>query len=226
MPSNQYDINWFIRVTQPWADLQKSEGPLEKLKAWKDLEFAIIAFHVGDKTFKEHVHVVFRLTSPLQKQSINHRVKAVFGEMSKDEFSVKQWDGSDDVISYLYHDKKAVVEYHKMVMAEDRLAAILKVTAEKTPKNGLTFKQKGLKKLNIESVLERIALGREAWSMTQIAKTIATEMSEGRWPNRGKHQMAAQVEEIWLRQKWIDMDPEEKKAAIESVAVNWVRLLV
>lgn len=222
MPSNHPDDKWFIRVTESWDVL---EAAITKLKAWEDLQFAIVGFHKGDKTHKEHVHIVLQLTKTLQKQSLVHRLKNVFGALTASSHSCKPWDGSDNAISYLYHDKHGKVEYHKVEMTEERLAAIMKVAEEKAPKNTLTFQQKG-KKSNLEFVLERIALEKEAWSMTKIAKFIANEMAEGRWTNRGKHQMAAIVEEIWLRQTWIGMDPREKEAAKESVAMNWVRLLV
>ena len=91
-----------------------------------DYDSSVIGYHVGKKTGKPHAHIALVMKSTVQKQSIDHRMKLIFGVKGSD-YSSKIWDGAHKVISYLHHDVGGKVEYN-MEFTDVEKAAILQVS--------------------------------------------------------------------------------------------------
>jgi len=114
MPSQASGSHWFIRITGPHEFI---ETKLKLMKEWIDIKRMAIGYHIGNKTGKEHIHIALELLKAIQQQSINKRIKTLFNVTGSD-YSSKLWDGSNKVLSYLYHDEKGKVEYtmHPLVI--------------------------------------------------------------------------------------------------------------
>jgi len=104
MPSIAKSTHWFIRVTGTHDALKTH---ITTMMGWIDTEKLVAAFHVGDKTEKEHIHIALVLSHELQKQSIDVRIKQLFGVKGQGQYSNKLWDKADECIAYMFHEKEA-----------------------------------------------------------------------------------------------------------------------
>lgn len=194
MPSDAKSMNWFVRITAPWLML---EPKVNEVKSWIDVSGVAVGYHIGGKTKKEHVHLAISMCKELQKQSIDVRFKKLFGVKGAD-YSSKIWDGSDKVLSYLYHDPKGKIEYHKMELSAERLDAIKK-TADVYSDIVKTAKDKASTRIP-DQCLEAIKASGEEWTDRKIAKFIISGIAQGKWYNPGMFQIEKYVQEVALRQ--------------------------
>lgn len=116
MPSTTRSDKWFARVTVPHA-FAKSE--MSKILSWIDLKTILVATHVGDRNEGEHIHLVVALTSNLQKQSFDVRLKQIYGVKGNAFYSSKPWDGNDSACSYLFHDANCEIIANKGYTEQD-----------------------------------------------------------------------------------------------------------
>lgn len=193
MPQTNKSDKWFIRITAPWSHI---ETKILELQGWIDFKSYAIGYHIGNKTKKPHAHIAIIMAKELQQQSMNVRIKKVF-DVSKSDFASKVWDGSNKVLSYLYHDKEGKVEFHKMDLTPEQVAAIKQV-AEVYEGIVTDAKEKASTRIP-DKVLQVIADSGKTWSPREIARYIYSEVSKGTWHSPGP-MMDRYVEEILVRQ--------------------------
>lgn len=193
MPQTNKSTKWFIRITAPWSHI---ETKIKEVQGWIDLKGYAIGFHIGNKTKKPHAHIALEINTELQQQSLNARIKKAF-DVGKSDYATKVWDGTDKVISYLYHDKDGKVEFHKMEFTPERLAAIKQV-AEVYEGIVVAAKEKASSRIP-DKVLEAIRESGKAWTIREIARSIYARVSTGEFHSPGP-MMTRYVEEIYLRQ--------------------------
>ena len=102
MPSIAKSSLWFVRITAPHAFL------LPKLKEFSnqiDCKRMLAMLHIGDSKENPHCHFTIEMTSTLQKQSFDVRLKKHFDITAKTEYSSKVWDGTDQPNIYMYHEE-------------------------------------------------------------------------------------------------------------------------
>jgi len=98
---------WFVRVYGQEDFLRQK---CRELQGWIDLSICHGVFHAGASTKENpHCHIIVSLTTTLQKQSFDIRIKGLFNVKGAD-YSTKVWDGRYDLESgegagsYLYHE--------------------------------------------------------------------------------------------------------------------------
>jgi len=96
---------WFVRVDGELLFLRQKCGELSQ---WIDTHSCHGVFHVGATTKENpHAHIIMSMTSVLQKQSFDVRIKKLFEIQSRNAYSTKPWDGryeGETAGSYLYHE--------------------------------------------------------------------------------------------------------------------------
>lgn len=200
MPGVKESDKWFIRITAPHTLIRPK---VNELKEQIDIKRMAIGFHIGNRTGKEHIHIALEMLTTLQQQSINKRMRKLFG-VSGADYSSKIWDGSHKVLSYLYHDEKGSVEYHKMDLTPAELEEIMK-TRDVYKDIVTTAKQKAATRIP-ERILEEIKESGSPWTMRQIIKRIFIGVNKDEWYPPGS-QMERYVQEILIKQNPEDAIP-------------------
>lgn len=110
MVKSDKSYKWFVRV-----DCNKDAGIACAgiINGWIDLKRLLMVHHMGDKKDNPHVHFIMELSSELQKQSLDTRLKKVFTIEKRSQYSSKVWDGKDECGSYLFHESNDCVVYNK-----------------------------------------------------------------------------------------------------------------
>lgn len=190
MPSVARSDSWFVRITTP-HELLKLKTPV--MLGWIDLLQILFIGHVGDKTEKEHGHMIIKLRSVLQKQSLDVRLKALFNVKGAD-YSSKPWDGADAACAYMFHDTKYVMFANVGFTESDiqRFQDLNKKTQEVIAVN----KEKGGNK-NIEAVLEMFK--GQTPSRHDIAKQILRRVREGHMYDPGDWKLKSMTEEVMMK---------------------------
>ena len=190
MPSVVKSREWFIRIDYPH---EHTPAKLKVIEGWIDCVALLAATHVGDSGENPHFHAVIRLSSELQKQSFDARLKTLFNWKKGTDYSTKVWDGKDGACSYLFHEATAVVVSSKGYTPYDinrfkdlhaKVAEVVAINAER-----------GTKK----SVLRIIqAVGNDV-SRIEIADAILEEIREGGMYHPGDFGFPKLVEEIFVK---------------------------
>jgi len=189
MPSVVRSTTWFVRITQP-HELLALKTP--QILSWIDLIQILFIGHTSQKE-KEHGHMVLRLSSELQKQSLDVRLKAIFNVKGAD-YSSKPWDGADAACGYMFHDEKYVMFANRGFVSEDikRFQDLNKKTQEVIAIN----KEKGGNK-NVEAVLE-IFKDCEP-TRTEIAKEFLRRVRDGMMYDPGDWKLRSMTEEVLMK---------------------------
>ena len=190
MPSVVRSDSWFVRITHP-HELLKLKTPT--VLGWIDLLQILFIGHTGDKTEKEHGHMVIKLKGPLQKQSLDVRLKTLFNVKGAD-YSSKPWDGADGACGYMFHDTKYVLLANVGFSDSDiqRFQDLNTKTQEVIAVN----KEKGGNK-NIEAVLEIFKDCKP--TRTEIAKQFLRRVRDGKMYDPGDWKLRSMVEEITMK---------------------------
>lgn len=185
-------VQWFVRITAPWEHI---ETKYKILQGWIDYKSSAIGYHVGSKTGKAHAHIALVLTTELQKQSIDTRLKKVF-DVKGSDYSSKLWDGSKKALSYLHHDKGGKVEIHMDLTDEEKkeIENLVVVYDDIVT----TAKAKASYKC-VDYVLEAIKESGKTWNSREIATYIFRGVRDGKWHPPGP-MMARYVDEIRIKQ--------------------------
>lgn len=199
MPSTAKSPNWFIRITAPHELLRTK---LNEVKSWLDLKEMAIGFHKGEKTKKEHIHIALKMTIELQQQSMNARMKKIFG-VERADYSSKVWDGSLKAISYLYHDETGSVEFYKMELTEDQKKEISD-TVQIYKQITINAKLKASNRMP-ERIIEEIKASGEKWGLRKVIMRILDGVESNEWFPPGA-MMEKYVQEILIK-----TDPDSKK---------------
>jgi len=89
MPSVARSYKWFIRIDGNKEDLVER---CKTMLGWIDTAKAYGMYHTGQTKENPHCHIVLELTSELQKQTIDTRLKKLFKIEKKSQYSSKVWD--------------------------------------------------------------------------------------------------------------------------------------
>lgn len=197
MPTgNIVSQRWFVRTTLPHERFtnRANESPLSFMDHLRMLAVA----HVGEKTEKEHVHVLVELSEPLQKQSVDKRYKRVFG-VSGADYSSKPWDGDmgAGAGSYLFHDPTATILINKG-FSTDEIDNFRKLN-EDVRKVVEVNKQRASGRC-VERVLKEIAESDREWKREEIARKLLKDIREGVMYEPGDYVLRRYIEEIYGKQ--------------------------
>jgi len=171
------------------------------LQTWLDLEYYAIGYHTGSKSKKEHAHIAVSLQKVLQKQSLDTRFKKLFN-VKGPNYSSKLWDGSDKVLSYLYHDKAGKVDMGIPLTDEERKEVENLVTVYNEIVT--TAKNKASNKL-LDIVLDAIKESGEKWSERRIIEYIIIRIRSGHSYSMPQIKLECMLQDIMLRQSPTDL---------------------
>lgn len=190
MPSVVRSEKWFVRITLPHTILQEKTATV---LGWVDLTSMLFIGHTGDKTEKEHGHMLLHLSTSLQKQSLDARLKAVFGVKGADYLS-KSWDGADAAGGYMFHDAKYLVLGNKGFAADviERYVELNKKTQAVISVN----KDKGGNK-NVEAVLAQFQ--GEHPSKDEICTAFLQRIRQGDMYDPGDWKLKSMTEEVEMK---------------------------
>lgn len=193
MPSIVRSGLWFFRVTAPHEFLKLK---INDILAWLDLEKILVATHIGDKTEKEHAHFIVTLTSQLQKQSFDTRIKSIYGVKGSD-YSSKPWDGNDSACSYLFHDEKAEIIANKGYNPVD-IERYRKLNDD--VQKVVAVNQSRASGRHVDKVLEKIVESGSKWTQRDIFNEFIMRIRKGEMYEPGDFMLKRYVEEVYLKQ--------------------------
>lgn len=190
MPNIKASNSFFCRISYQHAEL---EGPLNALAAWVDMAKVIVATHKGDKEDNEHIHMCIELSTTIQKQSFDVRLKKLFNLAGGNkDFSTKIWDKSLDACSYLFHEPDAVVVLNRGHTDED--IALYKRMNERVQTIVKQNKEAGANK-SINRIIELVGID---CTHDQILHAIHDDVRAGKMYHPG-FRLVAMVEEIYIK---------------------------
>lgn len=116
MPSVVKSFKWFVRVDGNKDDLTNM---CKEVKGWIDTKRMLSLYHTGETKENPHIHFVIELTSEIQKQSFDIRIKKVFKIEKKSQYSTKVWDGEQSACSYMFHESPHNIICNKDFTSEE-----------------------------------------------------------------------------------------------------------
>lgn len=137
--------------------------------------------------------MLLELTSELQKQSLDVRIKTLFGVKGAD-YSCKPWDGADAAGGYMYHDNEYIDIANKGFSTETIQRYVELNT--KTQAVIAVNKEKGANK-NVEAVLEIFANDKP--SKIEVAKEFLRRVREGKMYDPGDWKLKSMTEEVLMK---------------------------
>lgn len=191
MPSNVVSNKWFVRADGPFEFLKDK---CIEILSWIDLVKVLALYHVGDTKENPHCHFVLELSSTLQKQSLDKRIKKLFDVQKSSAYSSKVWDGNTSACSYMFHESDVNILCNKGYNEEDILsfkeqnAKVQEVVAhnrERAP---------GRK---VERVVEQLRDGNP--TRHEIGRVFLTMIRDGDMYEPGNFKMAQMIEEVYLK---------------------------
>jgi len=190
MPATALSNFWFVRITLSHQNLREfSKTMLE----WIDLKRVLFIGHIGNATEKEHGHFLIELSTLLQKQSLDVRLKKLFG-VSGADYSSKPWDGSDAPGAYMFHDTNYITILRKG-FTDDEIERFQLLNAA-TQKVMAVNKEKGTMK-NVDAILA-IFKGDKP-TRREIGKAILQRVRNGDMYDPGDWKIRSLIEEITMR---------------------------
>lgn len=116
MPSVVKSFKWFVRVDGNKDDLTSM---CSEVKGWIDTKRMLALYHTGATKENPHIHFVIELSSEIQKQSFDIRIKKVFKIEKKSQYSTKVWDGEHSACSYMFHESPHHIICNKDFTSEE-----------------------------------------------------------------------------------------------------------
>lgn len=194
MPSITRSQKWFARVTVPH---EFARSTVCRIAEWIDLESVLIATHVGDRNEGEHIHLVVSLSSNLQKQSFDQRLKQIYGVKGNANYSSKPWDGDDRACSYLFHDPKAEIILNKGYTESD-LDRYRKLNDD--VQKVIAVNKERASSRHVEKVLQLAQDSGRKWSKQEILAEFVHRIRRGEMYEPGDFRMKCYIEEVQCRQ--------------------------
>lgn len=194
MPSIARSKKWFVRVTVPH---EFAKSMTTRMLEWIDLGSILVATHKGNKDENPHVHMVITLTSELQKQSFDARIKKLYGVSGNGQYSSKQWDGDDGACSYLFHEADAEIicnrgyteqDIERFKKLNDDVQKVVAVNKERASHT------------HVEKVLEKIQLSGGNWFPRQIFDEFIQRIYNREMHDPGDWTLRKYIEEVYIRQ--------------------------
>lgn len=192
MPSVGKSRKWFVRIdgAHDWL--------VERVKimlGWVDLLRLLACLHVGEKKDNPHVHFVIELSSELQKQSFDVRIKKVFQGISGSLYSSKQWDGDDAACAYMFHECDDSVCGNKG-FSEDDIARFRALNAA-TQKVVEVNKGKASGRI-VDRVLQEVT---PQWTRYDIGKRMLGMIRDGEFYEPGDFVLKKFIEEVYMKSR-------------------------
>ena len=192
MPSLARSKLWYVRVTAPWDHIK---AKAKEMKGWVDYTGSFVGYHTGDKTKKQHAHIALKLSSELQKQSLDTRMKKLFG-VERSDYSSKPWDGEDDALAYMYHDKEALIDQD--LVSEDKIPG-LKARNDDIQKIVSKAKEHASNRV-VDHVLTKIRESGITWNDYDIGYEIQKAIYQGLFYDPGDFVLERYINEILCKQ--------------------------
>lgn len=205
---------WFIRVTDSHlAIVEKlfrghvvlegghlvAQHTRNELSWWlMDHTRMLVVTHIGEKTEKEHVHILIELSEERQKQSVDKRYKKEFG-VSGPNYSSKPWDGDmgAGAGSYLFHDPSAkILVCHGFT--EQDISEFKRLNTELQKVIDVN-KQRASGRC-VERVLADITTSGRMWTRHEIAHRLLNDIKTGLMYEPGDYVLKRYLEEIYMKQ--------------------------
>lgn len=193
MPSVTKSCLWFVRVDGAHDWLREK---MKSVLAWIDLVRILGVLHEGEKKDNLHCHFVVELSSELQKQSFDTRIKKIF-DVKGTAYSSKPWDGDEGACAYMFHesDDGFRILCNKGFSKDDieRFQALNRATQKVIEVN----KQKASGRV-VERVL---AEATPEWSKRDIAIKILRMIREGEIYEPGDFMLKRYIEEVYMKSR-------------------------
>lgn len=199
MPSVAKAKMWFVRVDGA------HEWLVERMKisqGWIDTVRILGCLHVGEKKDNPHCHFVIELSSELQKQSFDVRIKKVFQGVSGSQYSSKPWDGGDATCAYMFHESDDSVCINKGFSEDD--IKRFKALNDATQKVIAVNKAKASGRI-VDRVLQEVT---PDWTKFQIAKRMLEMIREGEFYEPGDFVLKRFIEEVYMKSRSKQEFPE------------------
>lgn len=192
MPSVTKAYKWFVRVDGP-HDWVKER--MREVLGWVDTLRMLGCVHEGEKKDNPHCHFVLDLSSELQKQSFDARIKKVFKGVSRSQYSSKPWDGGDAACAYMFHESDDCVCVNKGFTQDDikRFGALNEATQKVIEVN----KGKASGRI-VDRVLQEVT---PDWSRYDIAKKMLMLIRDGEFYEPGDFQLKRYIEEVYMKSR-------------------------
>jgi len=196
MPSVAQSLHWFVRVDGTQEFLSQKIQILSL-----QVSRLLCVFHTGKKSENPHCHFVLSMAKELQKQSLDVKLKKIFG-VSGNGYSSKVWDGElvvEGAGTYLFHESvESPVLCSKGVSAEE--IDKIKATAQLVNKVIEANRQKAETKIPGKVFLKWDEDGRPEWTTRDIVYTICRMAKDGDcYLPKGDFQWRAYVEEVKMK---------------------------
>lgn len=195
MPLTKVSYDWFIRITQP-HDFVRTQ--LSDITTWSNVVRVLVVSHVGEKTKKQHVHMLLSLNKALQQQSVNAIFRKFFTEARC--MSIKVWDGKTEgqsALSYLWHDDSAEVLFSKGFT--DTELENSRVVCTAVVKEVQQRKQRAPGHC-VSKILDEIVASKKVWNEDQICMRILKLIRDGEMYEPGDFLISRYVNEIYSKQ--------------------------
>jgi len=194
MPSVARSNKWFFRVTVPheFAVAQKN-----RLLEWIDLKTLLVATHVGDKNENPHIHGVVELTSTLQKQSFDVRVKQIYGVKGNEFYSSKQWDGADGACSYLFHEETAQIIINRGYSEQD-IERFKKLNDD--VQKVVALNKDRASHRHVDKIIQKMNESGKKWTRMEILEEFVKRIRDGEMYDPGDYMLKRYIEELMIKQ--------------------------
>jgi len=155
----------------------------------------LVVAHVGERNEREHIHLAITLPSSITKQTLDLKLQKIYGVKGAD-YSSKVWDGSDNVLSYMFHEKHAPVFARKGYSDEDikqylemneKVQQVVEVNKQRAP---------GRK---VDQVVELFKLEKDPPQRVEICKVFVRMIRTGEMYEPGDFKLKQMIEEVIIK---------------------------
>lgn len=184
---------WFVRSDGTEEYLRQKCGELAR---WIDVEAVLAVYHIGGSKENPHCHAVINMTSELQKQSFDKRIKLLFGIEKRSQYSTKHWDGVRDAgaSSYIFHEEDAKILVAKNWSEAELDAA--KATNAAVQKVVAVNKERSSTKL-VDKAVEYFSSSKP--TRGEVLRYMLKECRDGGSYYPGSYNLKKYVEEVVLK---------------------------
>lgn len=194
MPSVVRSNRWFFRITTPH---EFAEAKMPRVLEWIDLKTLLVATHVGDKKENPHIHGVIELTTALQKQSFDVRLKTLFAVKGNEMYSSKEWDGMDGACSYLFHEKTANIIANKGYSDQD-IEKFKKLNQD--VQQIVEINKARASHRHVDKIIQKMNESGRKWTRMEILEEFVLRIRNGEMYDPGDFMLKRYIEEIMIKQ--------------------------
>lgn len=192
MPSVGKAYSWFVRVDGVHEWLKER---IKIVQGWVDTTRLLACLHVGEKKDNPHIHFVIQMSSELQKQSFDVRLKKVFQGITGSSYSSKYWDGQDSACAYMFHESDDSVCANKGFTEDDieRFRALNNATQKVIEVNKAKASGRIVDRVLAEATPD--------WTRIDIAKRMLSMIREGEFYEPGDFVLKKYIEEVYMKSR-------------------------